>query len=421
MIKKIFKIFLNVLFIFLVLLVFGILALIETDTPLSSLNLGPANPLKEKVEVYYNEVFPESMLETAKKAELPPAEGFKKQTFEWEYAGKKYNLELDLYSSYFYFYQNQPKTFQYRGELPENWEEEFYGLFLLAAEGDNTLDHLAEALKNIGEENKFSDDQVVELTTAFVQGLDYDQEKAARILVKGNLDLVKDNDNQPRYPYEVLWEEKGVCSDKSFLLVSLLRRLGYGAAILEYEAEQHMAVGIQCPEEYAIKGTTYCYVETTSVGHKVGIIPLINEEGEATAVGKTASYFDEESAERALHKPSEAVLYQETKGKEYTWIKNTINDIKAIDNASLEMDRAGKELAEIKEKIDEYDQELGQLYEKMEKYKEKEDYDKYNEIVDEYNELVGKYKKKVKEYNEKVKVFNNLVNKYNNQVEEFYK
>jgi hypothetical protein len=69
-----------------------------------------------------------------------------------------------------------------------------------------------------------------------------------------------------RYPYEVVYDGSGICEEKSRLLAFLLRELGYGTALLKYDAENHMAVGIKCADEYSnyqYNGTGYCFVETT--------------------------------------------------------------------------------------------------------------------------------------------------------------
>lgn len=66
-----------------------------------------------------------------------------------------------------------------------------------------------------------------------------------------------------RYPYEVLYEMEGVCGEKSELLVFLLRELGYGSSFLYYNKENHEAVGIKCPEKYAVDASEFCFVETT--------------------------------------------------------------------------------------------------------------------------------------------------------------
>jgi hypothetical protein len=46
-------------------------------------------------------------------------------------------------------------------------------------------------------------------------------------------------------------------------LAFLLKELGYGVVLLEFEIERHMAVGIKVPEEFSYKKTGYAFVETT--------------------------------------------------------------------------------------------------------------------------------------------------------------
>jgi len=66
-----------------------------------------------------------------------------------------------------------------------------------------------------------------------------------------------------RYPYEVLYDNEGICSEKSELLFFLLKQIGYGTASLYYVKENHEAVGIKCPSSKSVLGSGYCFVETT--------------------------------------------------------------------------------------------------------------------------------------------------------------
>jgi hypothetical protein len=66
-----------------------------------------------------------------------------------------------------------------------------------------------------------------------------------------------------RYAYEVIYEDRGVCGEKTGLLVFLLKELGYGTAFVYYKPENHEAAGIKCPAKNSIFGTDYCFVETT--------------------------------------------------------------------------------------------------------------------------------------------------------------
>jgi len=66
-----------------------------------------------------------------------------------------------------------------------------------------------------------------------------------------------------RYPYQVLYDNQGLCGEKSELLVTILKNLGYGIVLFYYPSENHEAVGIKCPVEHSLNGTGYCFVETS--------------------------------------------------------------------------------------------------------------------------------------------------------------
>jgi len=66
-----------------------------------------------------------------------------------------------------------------------------------------------------------------------------------------------------KYAYEVLHTNKGVCGEKSELIIYLLRELGFGTAYMFFEEEKHAAAGIKCPIEYSYKNCGYCFIEAT--------------------------------------------------------------------------------------------------------------------------------------------------------------
>jgi hypothetical protein len=68
-----------------------------------------------------------------------------------------------------------------------------------------------------------------------------------------------------RYPYEVLYEGSGVCQEKSILLAALLRELGFKSSVMYFVRENHMAVGISCPDHFDFQESGYCMVEATNV------------------------------------------------------------------------------------------------------------------------------------------------------------
>ncbi|MBI1975996.1 MAG: hypothetical protein HYS56_00625 [Candidatus Omnitrophica bacterium] len=86
-----------------------------------------------------------------------------------------------------------------------------------------------------------------------------------------------------RYPYEVVYDNTGVCGEKSKLLAFLLRELSFEVVLFNYKPENHMAVGIKCPIQYSHKNTGYCFVETAR--------PTIitDDQGDYVGVGKLYS------------------------------------------------------------------------------------------------------------------------------------
>ena len=91
-----------------------------------------------------------------------------------------------------------------------------------------------------------------------VQGIPYDW------------DSFENNDVDGRYPYEVLYDNKGVCMEKADLMAFLLREIGFGVVIFEFELESHRAVGIKCNN--GNYNTDYCFIEATDY-YPIGSIP----------------------------------------------------------------------------------------------------------------------------------------------------
>ena len=71
------------------------------------------------------------------------------------------------------------------------------------------------------------------------------------------------NVSYSRYPYQVLYDNEGVCGEKTELLAFILRELGYGVSFFYYQDENHEALGIKCPIGESFSFTGYCFVETT--------------------------------------------------------------------------------------------------------------------------------------------------------------
>lgn len=80
---------------------------------------------------------------------------------------------------------------------------------------------------------------------------------------KKSLDIGPISMPYQRKAYEVLYDLQGVCSEKSELLIFLLRGLGYNTAFIYFPLENHEAVGIKCTSKFSIQNTGYCFIETT--------------------------------------------------------------------------------------------------------------------------------------------------------------
>jgi hypothetical protein len=97
----------------------------------------------------------------------------------------------------------------------------------------------------------------------------------------------EENTRRGKYPYEVLYDMKGVCCEKSGLLAFLLRELDFGVAVFDFS--DHRAVGIR--SRNGNFGTDYAYIETTDDYH-VGEIPanFQGEKPELIVIEKGLSY-----------------------------------------------------------------------------------------------------------------------------------
>lgn len=301
--------------------------------------------------------------------------------------------------------------YQYQGTLPADWEKDYYAMFLKQAANDDSIFKIAGDIQSAGAQKKLNADQIVELTLAFVQSIPYDDARA-KVILSGN--------GNANYPYETLYTDTGVCSDKSFLLVELLKQMGYGTALLVYENENHMAVGIQCPKDYSSYDSGYCYAETTSVGFRIGMIPDIDpNKGSAVAIGQLNPFDQSELDQFNSQKLGDAQIFPESDGNTYQGIVKSFVIAKEIDSLRQTINGSGKNLVTTKNSIAGDESQLNDLKQKMDKLKSSGNYEEYNSQVSDYNNLLGKIKKEVAAYNQQVAVYNQTVSKYNSLVKSF--
>ncbi len=159
----------------------------------------------------------------------------------------------------------------------EEWRAGIYRALISDPGQDGFFSALLAQFRREREANRLDPDEYAELLAVFVQSIPYETQ----------------DEISPRFPVETFVEGIGDCDDKSLLLAALLSREGYRTALLYFEPERHMAVGIGCPGTgYMDSG--YAYIETTNVtlvgnpprelagGTVLSSVPIVISIGEGT-------------------------------------------------------------------------------------------------------------------------------------------
>jgi len=227
----------------------------ETDFANENQNIKSNNTEPEEKIMIKTKIDPEKASTDPKEVELT-----------YVLRGKRWELNTTFYGGINDYLQKQPRTISYKaGE--EVTDLDFIKMFLDESNQKTYLETLVDFIK----QKDVSDDDKVRIAASLVQNIPYDYE------------LLNDPNHVEKYPYQVLYLNKGICGEKSKLLIYFLRELGYGTAYLSFEQENHATAGIKCPTEYSYKNSGYCFIESTS--------PTIitYSEGKYISVGKLLS------------------------------------------------------------------------------------------------------------------------------------
>ncbi|HLM84259.1 MAG TPA: hypothetical protein VK254_03570 [Candidatus Bathyarchaeia archaeon] len=101
---------------------------------------------------------------------------------------------------------------------------------------------------------------------ANIEKITPDKNDQARI-VASIVQKFKYDANEPnnfKYPYDVAYQKSGICNETSKLILSLLKQMGFGTAMLTFEKADHQAAGVKCDPKYSYQGTGYCFIEPTT-------------------------------------------------------------------------------------------------------------------------------------------------------------
>jgi len=325
--------------------------------------------------------------------------------FLFKYKNNNYEIFQNFSSSLYQSYATTPKVYTYSSNnAPSDLRNSFYGLFLTLKTGDSSLDDLIGQLRALAVKNNWTDDQLLEFTISLVQYIPYDHAK---------LSLSDNRNTNPYFPYETLYLDRGVCSDKTFLAVSLMRRLGYGAAILDFPDLNHSAAGIACPLVDSINGSGYCYVETTNY-FSFGIIPQSINSGQAQSSDNQFNNLFDSSILGTIE------IYQKTTGKTYQGVAATRAQVANLALAKNELTTKEVEINDLQNNITAQETNLTSVKTQMDDYYKNGQISQYNSLVASYNVLVNNYNLTVNNYQSLVDAYNIKVNNFNQNVNDFY-
>lgn len=172
-------------------------------------------------------------------------------SFKYVLRGENKTINVTLYGEMADYILTIPREISYaNGEIPSR---EDFKLRKLNEENQRQL--LLPLVIQIQNLNKDKAEQL-RIAVSLVQNIDWGF---------SNKTLQFGHNEVPysRYPYEVLYENRGVCGEKSELLAFLLRELGFDVALFYNQFENHESVGVRCPKEHSWHNSGYCFIETS--------------------------------------------------------------------------------------------------------------------------------------------------------------
>lgn len=177
------------------------------------------------------------------------------RTFTFE--GREVTLDVTVDGSLYAGAVAAEKSVTRFGNARENdWIEDYWPAFIDEEHQEPFFTDVLTATRQARDSLGLDSDRYAELLTVFVQSLVYETDPV---------------DLEPKFPVETFVDGTGDCDDKTLLLAGLLEREGYDVAILMFEPEKHVALGIRSAD-LPYLDTGYAFVETTSAGF-IGMVP----------------------------------------------------------------------------------------------------------------------------------------------------
>ncbi len=278
-------------------------------------------------------------------------------THTFVFEGQQVTLNVTVDGSLYAGAVAAEKTVTRFGNARENdWIEDYWPAFINEEHQEAFYASLLAALRQVRDYAGLDADRYAELMTVYVQSLAYQTDPV---------------DLEPKFPVETFVDGAGDCDDKTLLLAGLLTREGYDVAILMFEPEQHVALGIRS-EDIGYLDTGYAFVETTAEGF-IGMVPdsfgsgvtLTSEPRVFGVDGGTLAYTAGDEVRAILDGRAEAIA-------------------RAADLAS-QIDAADAELASLQAELAAAQAELSSLRSSGRTAEYNAAVPEYNALVDEFN------------------------------------
>ncbi|MHB1016944.1 MAG: hypothetical protein ACYC2X_03500 [Coriobacteriia bacterium] len=253
-----------------------------------------------------------------------------------------------------------------------DWIEDYFPAFITEEHQAPFYDALIAEFRTVRDQRGLDSDRYAELMTAYVQSITYHVDPA---------------DLSPKFPVETFVEAMGDCDDKTLLLAALLSREGYDVAVLMFEPEEHVALGIRSAD-IGYRDTGYAFVETTVPGY-IGQVPESLEGG--VVLASEPRVFAIEGGQTAYGAGAQVATI-----------------LAARERAVAEAARIASEITAADAALESLEASVQATREELETLKSQGRIAEYNARVDGYNSLVA-------EYNRELEVRNSLAARHNEQ------
>jgi hypothetical protein len=167
----------------------------------------------------------------------------------WQFEGAQVRLSVPVDAAVYQGAKTAQKSALFFREIDElEWIPAYYRAFVDEPSQEPLYEVMIRDLRGLRDSLGLDSDRYAELVVSAVQSLDYRTDPVYL---------------EPKFPVETVGDVNGDCDDKTLLAAALLAREGYDVAILLFENEQHVALGIRT------NGSTfgesgYALVETTT-------------------------------------------------------------------------------------------------------------------------------------------------------------